>query len=391
MNDKGKEFFNIISSLHTSRVSAYGFTAEANVLGLTEYAISEQLDSRICPVCKLMHGKVFKVQDARSLLDIVIRATEPDDLKQLQPWPKQNKKALAELEAMTNEQLVAKGWHIPPYHPRCRGLLTRVGKVPDLDSLPDMVQENYAASAEDFSALGIEPTDKLVRAWNERMNISPAEALARTTGQKVSDVLRQADGEKPSWLELLHLAHEYSTYSEGAEDVIEIRTIKEIFQSQEVIDLNYYIGAPTIVDIVRMNVGEKDAEYFRTLMMLTYGMALDAEMESLVVTAGSRYVATSVGIGGWAWAQYGFTPTRDGWKAIKASVVEKLPTLGADELEYRAIQKVLESEDPSTIFALASLAHGRDLLLGTVWTGVLNLNDEISVSRFLAYMGAPQP
>lgn len=118
MDSAGKSYFNIASSLHTSRVSAYGFTAEAKALGLTEYQLSEQLDKRTCPVCQLMHGKKFKVDDARKLLQVVTRAVDPDDLKALQPWPKQDAKNLEAMAAMSADELVAKGWHTPPFHPR---------------------------------------------------------------------------------------------------------------------------------------------------------------------------------------------------------------------------------------------------------------------------------
>ena len=89
MDAQGKAVMNLASSLHTSRLSAFGYTAEANYLGVTEYQINEQLDGRTCLVCRMMHGKVFKVQDARNLLDLVVRTQNPDELKSLQPWPSQ--------------------------------------------------------------------------------------------------------------------------------------------------------------------------------------------------------------------------------------------------------------------------------------------------------------
>lgn len=118
MNAEGEAYLNIVSSLHTSRVSAYGFTAEARALGITEYQLSEQLDDRICPLCQIMHGKVFKVVDARSLLDKVTRETDPEEIKKLQPWPKQTKENLELIKGMSTEELVANSWHTPPFHPR---------------------------------------------------------------------------------------------------------------------------------------------------------------------------------------------------------------------------------------------------------------------------------
>lgn len=63
-------------------------------------------------MCRMMHGKRFKVAEARRLLDVVTRVTNPDDLKALQPWPGQSKGALEEMKGMTSEELVARGWHV---------------------------------------------------------------------------------------------------------------------------------------------------------------------------------------------------------------------------------------------------------------------------------------
>lgn len=126
----------LIASLHTSRLSAYGFTVEAQVLGVDRYAISEQLDNRICPICRIMHGKTFEVSSARSLLNDVLRADDPDDLRTLQPWPRQDKKSVAEFKKLTNEQLVSRHWNIPPFHPSCRGILVHVDNVPRIEDTP---------------------------------------------------------------------------------------------------------------------------------------------------------------------------------------------------------------------------------------------------------------
>jgi hypothetical protein len=112
VNAQGRAFFNMASSLHTSRLSAYGYTAEARYLGVTHYQIDEQLDGRTCPVCNHMNGKVFAVSDARNLLDIVVRTQDPTELSNLQPWPKQSKQAMEEFTSLSDEKLVSNDWHI---------------------------------------------------------------------------------------------------------------------------------------------------------------------------------------------------------------------------------------------------------------------------------------
>jgi len=191
MDDAGRAYFNLVSSLHTSRLSAYGFTAEADALGLEEYRINEQLDARTCPVCRQMHGKIFRVSDARNLLDIVVRVTDPDALKQLQPWPKQDKETLGRLSTMTTSELVSEGWHIPPFHPRCRGLLARVNKVPSLAAIDSgNTDERTHSTKADFLMLGIEATDKQVSKWNDLVNLPPDMLLSTLLKQPVVDMLK---------------------------------------------------------------------------------------------------------------------------------------------------------------------------------------------------------
>ena len=122
----GGSMISVASSLQMSRMAQYGFVAEASSRGITHYVVNEQLDSRICPVCRRMDGKRFSVAPALAKLDTQIRITDPTDLKILAPFPKQSKAAVKDLTEMTPEQLRAKGWDTPPYHPRCRGLLKAV-------------------------------------------------------------------------------------------------------------------------------------------------------------------------------------------------------------------------------------------------------------------------
>jgi len=128
----GKGIINIAASLHTSRLSAYGFCVEAQVTGITRYGINEQLDNRICPVCREMHGKTFEVQQAYTRLDSLLRVENTEDLKQLAPWPKQDKNSLERFKRMNESDLVSAGWSIPPFHPGCRGLLSKTMDVPAL-------------------------------------------------------------------------------------------------------------------------------------------------------------------------------------------------------------------------------------------------------------------
>lgn len=195
MRESGKAYLDVTSSLHTSRVSAYGFTAEALALGIEEYQINEQLDNRICSVCAQMHGKRFKVRDARASLDVVTRVSDPDQLKLLQPWPKKNKATLEAITAMTPEELVGKNWHIPPFHPRCRGMLSRVGKVPELtpEKTFKPAPEPYVATDADFTAMLLPKPSKVgVQHWNEKVKVAPLEVASVMTGDTAERIMTDA-------------------------------------------------------------------------------------------------------------------------------------------------------------------------------------------------------
>jgi len=155
----GGGMINVASSLQMSRMSQFGFLSEASARGITTYTVNEQLDSRICPVCRRMHGKRFEVPSALAKLDTQIRITDPSDLKLLAPFPKQNKEALKELDSMSSEQLRAKGFDTPPYHPHCRGLLKvakkQVAQQPgNLRRLNPNAPEQPFTSASDYYLAG---------------------------------------------------------------------------------------------------------------------------------------------------------------------------------------------------------------------------------------------
>lgn len=131
----GNSMVNVASSLQMSRLSGFGFASEASLRGITTYVVNEVLDNRTCPVCRRMHGKEFKVRDALKKLDRLIRITDVEELKATSPFPKQDAESLKELDTLTSEQLQARGFDTPPYHPMCRGLLSTKKNTPALQNV----------------------------------------------------------------------------------------------------------------------------------------------------------------------------------------------------------------------------------------------------------------
>jgi len=128
----GKGLLDVGANLSTSRLVSFGFLSEASARGIDTYSITEQLDRRTCPVCRRMHGQTFRVE--RPIVRIVEQLTtvNVEDLKSAWPFPRASKAGLRELEELTNDDLQAKGWDTPPFHPACRGVLQRTGSVEPL-------------------------------------------------------------------------------------------------------------------------------------------------------------------------------------------------------------------------------------------------------------------
>ena len=161
----GTTSLNIAASLSASRLAGMGYVYEAEILGITTYRVSEQLDRRTCPVCKIMHGQEFSVSSARSKLNEAIRTTNPQDLKVLAPWPKQDPQSLKQLREMSTADLVGANFQTPPYHPMCRGQLVTSETVSELpqkildEQIPKVVPDKQQETTEDTV---IDPIESLL-------------------------------------------------------------------------------------------------------------------------------------------------------------------------------------------------------------------------------------
>lgn len=136
MTFKGKAYFGLASSIHISRLSAFGFLAEATKKGITEYQVSAVLDDRTCPVCEALDGYVYPVEDGMRAAMAIMGVDDVDTLKSIAPFPKQ--KESESLKVASLEQLIARGYHMPPYHPLCRCILLPVPKELDDQLLADI-------------------------------------------------------------------------------------------------------------------------------------------------------------------------------------------------------------------------------------------------------------
>ena len=365
MDEEGKSFFNVVSSLHTSRVSAYGFTAEANVLGVKEYQISEQLDSRTCPVCRKMHGKKFPVREARSFLSIVARMTDAEGLKFMQPWPKHDKEALNALDGMGTEELVSKHWHVPPFHPRCRGMLTAVGKVLPLDAeMPE--DEKPIVDKVEFDILGLKVNDDQVKLWKDNLNgVTPSVLLAMAS-DKTPDVLLAhsvKEGKVHSLIDLLSMS------------------ISSKFMKFVLKDVQYTFG------LEEKQMLLEGSSKFTKDVMSRVALHYLRKMYAVGKEAGMKSLKMVVTKDPYLWAKRGFYPSSlEEWEKAKDLIKGRYMSSGISQEVKDAIEVILKSDNPADMGKLVDLDIPKDLLKDLVWNGTLQFDDAASMEKFLTYL-----
>ncbi|MEG1728768.1 MAG: hypothetical protein RR280_04415 [Bacteroidaceae bacterium] len=202
--DGAEGLVQMVSGLHTSRLATWGFTLEAEYLGIETYKLEAVLDSKTSNFCKhIAHGKIFQVADAKRKVVEVLNAPTAD-AKFLQPWVRGTKANLAELSTLTAAELTARGLHIPPFHPFCRTLCMRVDsklvlhmpvKVPDntfVTPVPHS-QLQLEKALEPLSAamanlLKTKATKKAIANWNRAVVTDASQTISKLTNKPLQEV-----------------------------------------------------------------------------------------------------------------------------------------------------------------------------------------------------------
>jgi hypothetical protein len=159
----------------------------------------------------MIHGREFEVSWARELIVDALEADDPQDLRTLHPWPKQTKAAVAEYGEMSSEELADLGYFVPPFHPGCRTICTRVDskvqsvQVPDVTSYKDYSLRLDSALGAGFKA-PVEELSRLEMAEVSRQNAAVARYVKKTEAQwkQLSDEQRQAVVDYTSSTEGVH-------------------------------------------------------------------------------------------------------------------------------------------------------------------------------------------
>jgi hypothetical protein len=366
----GDAALQMVSALHTSRLSTWGFTAEAEYLGFDEYELSAVLDGRTSEFCRLINGKRFKVVDARSSIINVLSVAQPEDAKTVQPWPKQNKAVIALFKEMTPTELTELGLHIPPFHPGCRTMLVRAGKAPKLEkpkvtapSMPETV-----VTPESFKALGLDVGQDKVDHWNTYVKLNPVDVLAKLSGHSPVDLVNGTLGQR------------FRTIMFSDSGDVQLKFIarageKGIAGSK--LTFNPYSGVLYKDYLDFKGASQVDAQaFFRKF---------EDSLAEVGKSLGAEKIITAVGAGqAVAYGKIGYVPQEDDWIILRTSLKESLqdvPEMLAKlkPNESEVLNLLLTSSDPRAFRALVDMPFGKKLvktlLADAEFDGVLDLTD----------------
>jgi hypothetical protein len=122
LND-GNAYIGTATSLMVSRLSAFGFLAEAFQQGHQAYEVSAVLDEHTCPICEEMDGTQFPLASGIAQANAVMNADDPDALQLIAPWPSNRRSNVERISQLDSTDRANEGLAMPPYHPGCRCIL----------------------------------------------------------------------------------------------------------------------------------------------------------------------------------------------------------------------------------------------------------------------------
>ena len=124
----GYKYWDVVSSAALVRSRSLGCISGMVEAGITEYEILAMGDERMCPICGEMNGKIFSVSETRKVIDATLGISDPDKFKEAMPWHSEPP------VGVSKDKLMADGMSIPPFHGRCRCVLTMASEHVEITS-----------------------------------------------------------------------------------------------------------------------------------------------------------------------------------------------------------------------------------------------------------------
>lgn len=116
------QYFDSLILLDIARNRIFGSLQAMDEAGITRYRIVEIIDDVTCEFCIGINGTEFDVSDGINLRDRIVSLTDPSDIKEVSNWIS-GKKLEELMESEGIQGIIDSGLCLPPYHPRCRGVI----------------------------------------------------------------------------------------------------------------------------------------------------------------------------------------------------------------------------------------------------------------------------
>lgn len=131
------QYFEMVVANAVTTARAHGHLRSLADLEVSKYEIVNPMDSRTCPVCSHMNGKQFTVDQGMKVATAELKAKTPDAVKEAHPWigPDELKEispSAGQVSKSDSDKLAAEGLCLPPFHGRCRCVITIVKSDEDL-------------------------------------------------------------------------------------------------------------------------------------------------------------------------------------------------------------------------------------------------------------------
>jgi hypothetical protein len=370
--------------LNASRLSSWGFLAEAYASGDKQYKITNSLEGNTCGFCRMVNGKTFSVEAGRKLVVDAVNAEDPNDLKQIMPWPKTDQESLATFADMDTSELESQGYALPPFHPNCKCQLVPVGEGAPREAMPDIQEGDQLVPAQivtqgTFAELGLDATPEDVEQWNAYMRMSPVAMLAIMSGLAATDILAGALGKDPIGFEDGDITTDLAGVSDGAK-----------FDAGT--DFDPMQGS---LSLTRLDLTAGTLEDQTAFLRQYFGGVLDVGISS---------AATEVNVQANAgeapdYLRLGFLPEITSWDNTRQEAQDGLLNgpyrdlwESMDDDQKTLVSHLLQSSDPDSAAVLAALDfHGSrvgDILLaGMAGLFTLDLQDQQAVQQAREYLG----
>lgn len=340
----GDSMAQLISSQHSSRLSTWGFAAEAELLGVTKYKVTAVLDGRTSEFCRMINGRIFEVEDARRSINTILALDNYDDVKNVQPWPNQSQASIKEFKEMTNTQLVERNLHIPPYHPHCRTLLTLVKNAPRLQKpeIPDSTMVPSVSTPDTFKEMGLDLTPEQIAHWNDYVGLNPVEVSAKLKGVSPTDIVMGQAGTQTLTVEDDGDISIKSTQPVG-NGTAKFHAIYDPYGS------NFYLDYLTTRNAVQADAVAYAQSFYTGLFEVSENIGA----ESITVVADSIEPLSF-------YLQKGFQLTASDWFTFKEAILANDPLLTRLQQallpsDYATVVAILASKDQEGMFALSML------------------------------------